>query len=107
MLLIGDDLFVTNINRLRIGLKEKAANAVLIKPNQVGSLSETVDCIKLAQKHNMKIMVSHRSGETSDDFIADLAVAVSADYIKSGSLSRGERLAKYNRLMEIEMYLEQ
>lgn len=102
MLLIGDDLFVTNINRLRQGLKEKVANAVLIKPNQVGSLSETIECIKLAQKHNYKLMASHRSGETCDDFIADLAVAVGADYIKSGSLSRGERLAKYNRLMEIE-----
>lgn len=102
MLLIGDDLFVTNINRLRQGLKERVANAVLIKPNQVGSLTETIDCIKLAQKHNYKIMASHRSGETCDDFIADLAVAVGADYIKAGSLSRGERLAKYNRLMEIE-----
>lgn len=102
MLLIGDDLFVTNIERLRQGLKEKIANTVLIKPNQVGTLTETVDCIKLAQKHNYKIMVSHRSGETCDDFIADLAVAVRAEYIKSGSLSRSERLAKYNRLMEIE-----
>ncbi len=102
ILLIGDDLFVTNINRLRRGLKEKVANAILIKPNQVGTLTETIECIKLAQKHNYKIMASHRSGETCDDFIADLAVAVGADYIKSGSLSRGERLAKYNRLMEIE-----
>lgn len=102
MLLIGDDLFATNINRLRQGLKERVANAVLIKPNQVGSLTETIDCIKLAQKHNYKIMASHRSGETCDDFIADLAVAAGADYIKAGSLSRGERLAKYNRLMEIE-----
>ncbi|MCU0679564.1 MAG: phosphopyruvate hydratase [Planctomycetes bacterium] len=102
MMLIGDDLFVTNVSRLRRGLKEKAANAILIKLNQVGTLTETVACVKLAQKHNYKIMVSHRSGETSDDFIADLAVAVGADYIKSGSLSRGERLAKYNRLMEIE-----
>jgi len=102
ILLIGDDLFVTNIDRLRIGLKEKAANAILIKPNQVGTLTETVECIKLAQKHNYKVMASHRSGETCDDFIADLSVAVGADYIKSGSLSRGERLAKYNRLMEIE-----
>ncbi len=102
MLLIGDDLFVTNIERLRVGLKEKAANAVLIKPNQVGSLSETVACVKLAQKHGYKIMASHRSGETCDDFIADLAVATGADFIKSGSLSRGERLAKYNRLLEIE-----
>lgn len=102
MLLIGDDLFVTNIDRLRKGLKEKAANAILIKPNQVGSLTETIECVKLAQKHNYKIMVSHRSGETCDDFIADLAVAMGADYIKSGSLARSERLAKYNRLMEIE-----
>lgn len=102
ILLIGDDLFVTNINRLRQGLKGKAANAILIKPNQVGSLSETIECVKLAQKHNYKIMVSHRSGETCDDFIADLSVAVGADFIKAGSLSRGERLAKYNRLMEIE-----
>lgn len=101
MLLIGDDLFVTNINRLRKGLKEKVGNAVLIKPNQVGTLTETIECIKLAQKHKYRIMVSHRSGETCDDFIADLAVAVGADFIKSGSLSRGERLAKYNRLMEI------
>lgn len=106
MLLIGDDLFVTNINRLRMGLKEKVANAVLIKPNQVGTLTETIDCIKLAQKHDYQLMVSHRSGETTDDFIADLSVAVGARYIKSGSLSRGERLAKYNRLMEIEDYLE-
>lgn len=102
IMLIGDDLFVTNIKRLRQGLKEKVANAILIKPNQVGTLTETIDCIKLAQKHNYKIMVSHRSGETTDDFIADLAVAVGAEYIKAGSLSRGERLAKYNRLMEIE-----
>lgn len=102
MMLIGDDLFVTNVNRFRIGLKEKAANSILIKPNQVGTLTETIECIKLAQKHNYKIMVSHRSGETCDDFIADLSVAVGAEYIKAGSLSRGERLAKYNRLMEIE-----
>ena len=102
IMLIGDDLFTTNINRLRKGLKEKVANAILIKPNQVGTLSETIECVKLAQKHHYRVMVSHRSGETNDDFIADLAVAVGADYIKSGSLSRGERLAKYNRLMEIE-----
>jgi enolase len=105
LLLIGDDLFVTNIKRLRQGLKEKVANAILIKLNQVGTLTETIECVKLAQKHNYKIMVSHRSGETSDDFIADLAVAVGAEFIKSGSLSRGERLVKYNRLMEIEEIL--
>jgi enolase len=102
MMLVGDDLFVTNINRLRQGIKENVANTVLIKPNQIGTLTETIACVKLAQKHNYKIMISHRSGETNDDFIADLAVAVGADYIKAGSLCRGERLAKYNRLMEIE-----
>jgi enolase len=107
MLLIGDDLFVTNIERLRKGLKEKAANSILIKPNQVGTLTETIECVKLAQKHNYKIMVSHRSGDTCDDFISDMAVAVGAEYIKSGSLSRSERLAKYNRLMEIELLFEQ
>jgi enolase len=102
MMIVGDDLFATNQNRLRVGLKEKAANTVLIKPNQVGTLTEAVECVKLAQKHNYKVFVSHRSGETNDDFIADFAVAVGADYIKAGSLSRGERIAKYNRLMEIE-----
>jgi len=102
LMLIGDDLFATNIARLRQGLKMKAGNAILIKLNQVGTLTETMDCVKLAQKHNYKIMVSHRSGETQDDYIADLAVAIGSDFIKAGSLSRGERLAKYNRLMEIE-----
>lgn len=102
MMLVGDDLFATNTNRLREGIKERAANAILIKPNQAGTLTETIECVKLAKKHNYKIMVSHRSGETNDDFIADLAVAVGADFIKAGSLSRGERLAKWNRLMEIE-----
>lgn len=106
MLLIGDDLFVTNINRLRIGLKEKSANALLVKPNQVGSITETVECVLLAHKHGLKTMASHRSGETSDTFIADLAVALGTDYIKSGSLSRSERLVKYNRLMEIELKLK-
>jgi len=106
MLLIGDDLFVTNIDRLRKGLKEKSANALLVKPNQVGTITETVACVLLAQKHNLKTMASHRSGETIDTFIADLAVALGTDYIKSGSLSRSERLAKYNRLMEIELKLK-
>ncbi len=106
MMIVGDDLFATNIDRLRRGLKEKAANTILIKPNQAGTISETADCIKLAQKHNYKIMISHRGGETNDDFIADLAVAAGADHIKAGSLSRGERLAKYNRLMEIETLIK-
>ncbi len=101
LLIVGDDLFTTSSDRLRLGLKEKAANSIIIKPNQIGTLTETVDCIRLAQKHNYKVIVSHRSGETNDDFIVDLAVAVGADYLKAGSLSRGERLAKYNRLLEI------
>lgn len=100
--IVGDDLFTTNINRLKIGVEKEAGNTILIKLNQIGSLSETMQCIKLAQKNNYKIMVSHRSGETCDDFIADLAVSVNAEYIKSGSLCRSERLSKYNRLMEIE-----
>ena len=102
MMIIGDDLFTTNVERLSRGIREKAANTILIKLNQIGTPSETMDCIKLAQKYNYKIIISHRSGETCDDFIADLAVAVGADYIKAGSSARGERLAKYNRLMEIE-----
>jgi len=101
VMLVGDDLFVTNINRLKKGIKEKLANSILIKLNQIGTLSETVDCIKLAQKNNFKIVVSHRSGETNDAFISDLAFACEADFIKAGAPSRGERLAKYNRLLEI------
>jgi enolase len=101
-LIVADDLTVTNPIRLEAAAKKGAANAIIIKLNQIGSLTETMDCIKKAQDYGWKIIVSHRSGETCDDFIADLAVAVGADFIKSGSLSRGERLAKYNRLMEIE-----
>lgn len=101
-ILIGDDLLVTNVKRLQKAIEEKACNAVLIKVNQIGTLTETMDCIKLAQKNNMKVVVSHRSGETTDDFISDLAVGANADFIKSGSLSRGERICKYNRLLRIE-----
>lgn len=100
--LIGDDLFVTNVKRLKMGLERKIGNSILIKLNQIGTLSETIDCIKLARKNNYKIIISHRSGETEDTTIADLAVAVNADYIKTGSLCRTERVAKYNRLMAIE-----
>jgi enolase len=99
--LVGDDLFVTNVKRLKQGIEQKVANAILIKLNQIGTLTETIDCIKLAQKNRYKVAVSHRSGETVDDFIADLAVACGAQYIKTGSLCRSERIAKYNRLMEI------
>jgi enolase len=100
--IVGDDHFVTNIERLRRGIDEKTANAILIKVNQIGSLSEAVDAINLAHENGMKTSVSHRSGETSDTFIADLAVACGSEYIKTGSLSRSERVEKYNRLMEIE-----
>lgn len=106
MVLVGDDFFVTNVERVRKGIALGAANAVLIKVNQIGSLSEAIDTILLAQKNGYKISVSHRSGETEDTTIADLAVAVNADFIKTGSLSRSERLAKYNRLMEIEEELK-
>ncbi|MFA4817470.1 MAG: phosphopyruvate hydratase [Parcubacteria group bacterium] len=101
-MLIGDDLLATNVKRLKKAIEEKACNAALIKVNQIGTLTETIDCIKLAQKNKMKTVISHRSGETTDDFIADLAVGANADFIKSGSLSRGERICKYNRLLRIE-----
>ncbi len=100
--LVGDDLFVTNVERLEEGIKRNVANAILIKVNQIGTLSETMDTIMLAKENGYKTSISHRSGETADTFIADLAVAVSSEYIKTGSLSRSERLEKYNRLMEIE-----
>ncbi|TAN32640.1 phosphopyruvate hydratase [Patescibacteria group bacterium] len=103
--LIGDDLFVTNSTRLEKGIRLGVANAILIKLNQIGTVSETIETIKLAKKHSYQISVSHRSGETSDTFISDLAVAVNAEFIKAGSLSRSERVEKYNRLMEIEAEL--
>lgn len=101
LMLIGDDLLVTNVKRLEQAIATGACNAVLIKVNQIGTLTETLDCITLAKKHHLRTVISHRSGETCDDFIADLAVAVGADYIKTGSVARGERLAKYNRLLEL------
>lgn len=102
---VGDDLFVTNQERLQRGIDEKVGNAILIKPNQIGSLSETIDTVLLAKKNGYQTCISHRSGETSDTFIADLAVAVNSEYIKTGSMSRSERVEKYNRLMEIELEL--
>lgn len=100
--LVGDDLFVTNIERLKKGVERGVANSILIKPNQIGTLTETLDTIRYARENNYKIIVSHRSGETTDTTIADLAVAVNSDYIKTGSTARGERTAKYNRLLKIE-----
>ncbi len=102
VMVVGDDLTVTNIERIKKAIKENCANAVIIKPNQIGTLTETIEAVKAAKKADWKIIISHRSGETCDDFISDLAVAVNADFIKSGGLSRSERLAKYNRLMKIE-----
>ncbi len=99
--IIGDDLYVTNCRRLEKGIKLAATNAVLVKPNQIGTLSETVDFIKLAQKAGWVTTISHRSGETCDSFIADLAVASQSPQIKAGALARSERLAKYNRLLQI------
>ena len=101
MRLVGDDLFVTNVDRLQMGIDRKVGNAILIKVNQIGSLSETIDTIRLAQQHKYTVVMSHRSGETEDTTIADLAVAVNAEYIKTGSLSRSDRIAKYNRLLGI------
>ena len=99
--IVGDDLFVTNMERLQKGIEEKAGNAILVKLNQIGTLSETLDAIELAKKNGYKTIVSHRSGETEDTFIADLAVAVNAGQIKTGAPCRTERVAKYNRLLRI------
>ena len=101
-LLVGDDLFTTNVKLLTDGIKNNLANAILIKPNQIGTLTETLDCIKLAKMNGYKTIISHRSGETEDTFISDLAVGVNSGLIKTGSITRSERNAKYNRLLEIE-----
>jgi len=100
--LVGDDLFVTNTKRLSRGIKEKAANSILIKVNQIGSLSETIDSVQMAKRNNMTCVMSHRSGETEDTTIADLAVALNTGQIKTGSASRSDRIAKYNQLLRIE-----
>ena len=100
--IVGDDLFVTNKKRLERGIKEKSANSILIKPNQIGTISETLETIKLAQDNNFETIISHRSGDSEDTFIADLAVATNSSQIKTGSLARSERVAKYNRLLRIE-----
>jgi enolase len=103
--LVGDDLFVTNVTRLREGFAHGVANALLVKLNQIGTVSETLEAIALASKHGYATVVSHRSGETEDTTIADLAVGVNAGQIKTGAPSRSERVAKYNRLLEIEREL--
>lgn len=101
-MLVGDDLFTTQVGRLNKGIEKGAGNAIIIKPNQVGTVTESLATVKLAQDHKYKVIASHRSGETGDDFIADFAVGVGADFLKAGAPSRGERVAKYNRLMKIE-----
>jgi enolase len=103
--LVGDDLFVTHVERLGRGIREGVGNAILVKVNQIGTLTESIDAIELAKSAGYRSMISHRSGETEDTFIADLAVAVNAGQIKTGSASRSDRLAKYNRLLAIEAEL--
>ena len=100
--IVGDDLFVTNTERLRKGIKEKSANCILVKPNQIGTLTETLEVISMAKAANFNTIISHRSGDTEDTFIADLATATMSSQIKTGSLARSERVAKYNRLLRIE-----
>ena len=103
---VGDDLYVTNPERLSRGISEASGNAILIKVNQIGTLTETLQAIDMAQKAGFGVIISHRSGETEDSFIADLAVATNAGQIKTGSLSRSDRLAKYNQLLRIEEELD-
>jgi enolase len=100
--LVGDDLFVTNVERLQDGIDKHVANSILIKVNQIGTVSETLDAIDLARRNGYTSVISHRSGETEDTFIADLAVATGAGQIKTGSASRTDRIAKYNQLLRIE-----
>ena len=100
--LVGDDLFVTNKHRLQKGISQKAGNSILVKVNQIGTLKETIESINLAKENNFSTVISHRSGETEDTTIADLSVGVSANQIKTGSLSRTDRTSKYNQLLRIE-----
>ena len=103
---VGDDLFVTNPERLSRGIEAGSANAILVKVNQIGTLSETLQAVEMAQKAGFGVVISHRSGETEDSFIADLSVATNAGQIKTGSLSRSDRLAKYNQLLRIDEELD-
>lgn len=104
--IVGDDIFVTNPKRLRKGIKSKACNALLLKPNQIGTLTEAINVAKICKENDYAIMVSHRSGDTCDSFIADLAVALETGQIKAGAPCRAERTEKYNRLLRIEEQLE-
>ena len=100
--LVGDDLFVTNKERLLLGIEKKLANSILIKPNQIGTVTETLDTIKLAKEYGYETIVSHRSGETEDTFISDLACGINIEKVKFGAPCRTDRICKYNRLLEIE-----
>ena len=104
--LVGDDLFVTNVKRLKKGIDNRIANSILIKVNQIGTLSETIAAIEMAKKAGYSSVMSHRSGETEDNTIADLAVALNTGQIKTGSASRSDRMAKYNQLLRIEEELD-
>lgn len=106
LMIVGDDLLVTNKSRLEEAIKRSACNAILVKPNQIGTISEAVAVIKLAKANNFSVIVSHRSGDTDEDFLADFAVGIGADFVKFGAPGRGERVAKYNRLLFIQEYLE-
>jgi enolase len=103
---VGDDLYVTNVKRLQMGIQKQASNSILIKLNQIGTVSETLDAMRMAQQHGWTAIVSHRSGETEDSTIADLSVALNTGFIKAGAPCRSERLAKYNRLLKIEQELD-
>lgn len=105
ILLVGDDIFVTNPKIFKKAIEQSIGNSILIKVNQIGTLSETLKTIQLAYDHNYKVIISHRSGETADTFISDLAVATGAGHIKTGSASRSDRIEKYNQLLRIEEYL--
>jgi enolase len=105
--IVGDDLYVTNTEFISRGIREKSTNAVLIKLNQIGTVTETIEAIQMCQRAGWRYVVSHRSGETEDDFLADFAVAMGGGQIKTGSACRSERIAKYNRLLEIEAELGQ
>ena len=104
-MIVGDDLLVTNKERLERAIAEKACNAILLKPNQIGTITEFLQVVATAKKHDIKCIVSHRSGETCDATIADIAVGVQSEYVKFGAPARGERVAKYNRLLQIESEL--
>lgn len=106
VMVIGDDLITTNVERLSKAIEQQSVSAVIVKPNQIGTVSETIQLVRLAQQHNLTTIASHRSGETNDTFIADFAVGLGTNYAKFGAPNRGERVAKYNRLLEIETYLK-